>query len=53
MNSDVYFVNFKSKIRNVLDKIDELFKAAGFDSVVAEGDRVAVKLHFGEYGNFR
>ncbi|MFQ6075456.1 MAG: DUF362 domain-containing protein [Candidatus Bathyarchaeia archaeon] len=53
MTSKVYFVNFKSEIRNVLDKIDELFSAAGFDSVVAEGDRVALKLHFGEYGNFR
>lgn len=53
MASKVYFVNFKSKITNVLEKIDELFSAAGFDSVVAEGDRVAVKIHFGEYGNFR
>ena len=53
MTSKVYFVDFRSKIRNVLDKIDELFKAAGFDSIVAQGDRVAVKLHFGEYGNFR
>lgn len=53
MTSDVYFVNFKSKTRNVLDKIDELFKAAGFDSIVAEVGRVTVKLHFGEYGNFR
>lgn len=53
MTSKVHFLNFKSKMRNALDKLDELLEAAGFDSVVAEGDRVAVKLHFGEYGNFR
>jgi len=53
MNSKGYLVNFKSKIGNVLEKIDKLFSAAGFDSVIDERDRVAVKLHFGEYGNFR
>jgi len=53
MNTRVYFVNFRSKIRSVLDKLDVLFSASGFDSVVADGDRVALKLHFGEYGNFR
>lgn len=53
MPSKVYVVNFKSKIVNILDKIDELFSVAGFNSIVDEEDRVAVKLHFGEYGNFR
>lgn len=53
MTSKVYFVDFRSKIGNALDKIDELLSAAGLDSVVSEGDTVAVKLHFGEYGNFR
>lgn len=53
MTSKVYFVNFQSKIRNVLDKVDELFMASGLGSIVADGDRVALKLHFGEYGNFR
>lgn len=53
MSSKVYFVNFKQNIKNVLDKIDELLFAARINSIVDKGDRIAVKLHFGEYGNFR
>ena len=52
MVSKVYFLDFRGKIGNVLDKIEELL-AASCDAIVNKGDSIAVKLHFGEYGNFR
>jgi hypothetical protein len=36
---------------SVLRKLQHLFDAAGFAGLVAEGERTAIKLHFGERGN--
>ncbi len=53
MVSDVYFAPLRatnpgqSKARQVRT----LFEAAGFDTLIQEGDLTAVKLHFGERGN--
>lgn len=45
----VYFVDMRgSTDRSVLDKMKEALKQAGFLKTSAEGDLVAVKLHFGE-----
>ena len=37
--------------RNLLDKLENLMKQAGFESIDFEGKFVAVKVHFGEPGN--
>lgn len=51
--SIVYFA--KAGTRNArgnkLSKIDKLCDAVGVSGVVAEGEQIAVKLHFGEMGN--
>lgn len=36
---------------SLLEATERLFDAAGFDKRIADGDLVAVKLHFGERGN--
>ena len=49
----VYFVTLRSKMgRNLLKKIrDALGRLYKHHSIIARGDLVAVKLHFGEWGN--
>jgi len=51
--SEVYFANMRSNSResSLLNKVNKLFKKAGFDKIINEGDLVAIKLHFGEKGN--
>lgn len=50
--SDVYFVDFRSSsMDNITSKTKRLFERAGFDGTFGTGDFVAVKTHFGEYGN--
>ncbi len=48
----VYFVDLRANTdRSVLDKLREALKQADLLKVTAEGDLVAVKLHFGEKGS--
>ncbi|NVO67541.1 DUF362 domain-containing protein [Methanofollis tationis] len=53
MRSSVYFAGaaVESDRKNTLDKINDLFEAAGLGACIREGDLTAVKLHFGEWGN--
>jgi uncharacterized Fe-S center protein len=52
MASKVYFVDSAvSQKKSVLARLSVLFKRAGLDACVSEGDLVAVKVHFGELGN--
>lgn len=52
MASDVFFTNMRTKPGvSMLDKVDALFKRAGFDQLIEPKDLVAVKVHFGERGN--
>ncbi len=50
--SKVFFTDLRTGSRgNLASKIHKLFKAGGFDSAVSKNGHVAVKTHFGEYGN--
>lgn len=50
--STVYFTNLRGKMGyNLLDKTRKLFGRSGFADKISPGDKVAVKLHFGEEGN--
>lgn len=53
MASKVYFSDFRAKgpKQSKIQKIQRLFDAAGFSSLINPGDLTAVKLHFGEIGN--
>jgi uncharacterized Fe-S center protein len=51
-NSKVYFADFHMDIDDsVLGKFERLLKAAGIDKLDVRDKFVAVKMHFGEYGN--
>jgi len=50
--STVYFTNLRTQIGyGLLDKTRKLFEVSGFAGKIARGDKVVVKLHFGEAGN--
>lgn len=50
--ADVYFTSLRTGNEiSLLDKMGRLFDKAGFKSIVAKQDLVAIKLHFGELGN--
>ncbi len=52
MASKVFFHDaHASSKRNRLDKVADLFRRAKFSSLFSEGERVAVKVHWGEPGN--
>lgn len=52
MPSKVFFTNLRSSSKaGLLDKMERLAKKAGLDTIIDQGDLVAVKLHFGESGN--
>ncbi len=53
MASTVYFTDFRAKgpKESTILKIQRLFDAAGFASLIKPGGLTAVKLHFGEIGN--
>ena len=52
MPAKVYYTNLRTDSKaGLLDKMEKLFKQAGLNKVIDEGDLVAVKLHFGELGN--
>jgi uncharacterized Fe-S center protein len=51
MSSPVYFWNLRASRKAPFDKrMRSLLKAAGADTLIAEGDLAAIKLHFGEQG---
>jgi uncharacterized protein len=50
--STVYYTDMRTRPkRNLLDKVDELFKRTKIDKRIRKNDSVAIKLHFGEIGN--
>lgn len=51
MSSPVHFADTRSGNReNLFAKLSRLLAAAGLDGIVARGDLVALKVHFGEKG---
>ncbi len=52
MSSKVFFHDARSNAKkNRIDKVRSLFKRAGFSRLINTGDKVAVKIHWGEPGN--
>ncbi len=52
MKSKVYFTDPTAHARrSLLDKLSDLFDRSGGAKIFGRGDRVAVKVHFGEEGN--
>ncbi|MCL6479576.1 MAG: DUF362 domain-containing protein [Peptococcaceae bacterium] len=52
MRSKVYFTDMRASTElSLIDKVGKLFHQAGLRDIVAPGDLVAIKLHFGEKGN--
>ena len=51
MPSKVYFSDLRTSKKSLTDKLKNLMKAAGFETINFEGKYVAVKMHFGEPGN--
>ncbi len=50
--SEVYFAPVRSeRKRSMLDRIKIALTRAGMEQIVHEGDKVALKVHFGERGN--
>lgn len=50
--STVYFTSLRTRIGyGLLDKTRKLFGVSGFAEKISPGDKVAIKLHFGEAGN--
>jgi uncharacterized protein len=48
----VYFTDLRTTPkRNLLNKIEDLLNRTKIDTKIAANDLVAIKLHFGEYGN--
>lgn len=52
MVAEVFWSDMRTeKGKNLIDKVERLWHRAGFNKVIAQGDLVAIKLHFGEKGN--
>ncbi len=53
MKAKVFFAGLRARDpgQNTITKINRLFEAAGFRSLIQPGDLTAIKLHFGEWGN--
>jgi len=50
--SDVFFIPLRTqRKRSLLERINLAMTRAGIDNMIAEGDKVAIKVHFGEEGN--
>jgi len=52
--SKVYFCDLysESQNKNLFNRLRKLFDVAGFNEFIGNNDLVAIKLHFGEKGNF-
>ena len=55
MSSEVYLTDMVSRSaeQSIEEKIARLFDKSNMGEAVARGDTVAVKIHFGEFGNHR
>ena len=52
MKSNVYFIDLRATHKeNFVGKLERLVDTAGLSETVKKRDLVAVKLHFGEFGN--
>lgn len=52
MAAKVYLTNMRTPGNiSLLDKLQKLLKKVGLNEIIAAGDLVAIKLHFGEPGN--
>ena len=52
MASKVYFTNLRTNPNgNLLQKLERMVKTAGFEKIDFKDKYVAIKIHFGEYGN--
>lgn len=52
MASEVYFTDMRTRDDNgLLVKMDKLIRAAGLENIDMEKKFVAIKVHFGEFGN--
>jgi len=53
--SKVYFADERTgaQVYSQLDRLEGLFYVSGIQNAVCKGDRVAIKVHFGERGNTR
>ncbi len=51
MSSKVWFTDLRTKGSSLLDKMEKVLKQAGMEKIIAPGDLVAIKIHFGETGN--
>ncbi|HPN31292.1 MAG TPA: DUF362 domain-containing protein [bacterium] len=52
MKSDVFFANNREHHHyNIYEKVKRLLNEIGLNGIVKKNDIVAVKIHFGEYGN--
>jgi len=53
MDSKVYYMDARSKSpqTSLVAKMMAVFKAAGFEKIIKQGDMVAIKLHCGEWNN--
>ena len=52
MSSKVYFTNLRTSPGvNLLQKLEKMVRRAGIDTIDFKDKFVAVKIHFGEYGN--
>lgn len=53
MTGQVYFANLRSRDEHssTVAKVRMLFDRAGFASLIAQEDRTAIKIHFGEMGS--
>ena len=50
--STVFFTDLRTRMGySLLDKTRKLFEVSGFADRIEKGDKVAIKLHFGETGN--
>ncbi len=50
--SKVYFTDFRTRLGySLLDKLEDLIKAAGIEKIDFKNKFVAIKIHFGEPGN--
>jgi hypothetical protein len=51
LKSSVFFTDLRARKKSQLDKVNQLFKAAGFADLIKPNELVALKVHFGERGS--